>query len=151
MTFLTRRNTMNVTIKTEKTYDIYQIMLKFPMRYADEEGRLNRDHNSYVEDDSDGTPLAAILIDPETGAATNLAGKPIQDGEIYEKTCDENNVCIFYRPAGHFAFTNVYVPWFLSGASAGDCVDIEIKDGKIVGWKLGPKSLSMWIQEQQGQ
>ncbi len=142
---------MNVTIKTEKTYDIYQIMLKFPMRYADEEGRLNRDHNSYVEDDSDGTPLAAILIDPETGAATNLAGKPIQDGEIYEKTCDENNVCIFYRPAGHFAFTNVYVPWFLSGASAGDCVDIEIKDGKIVDWKLGSQSLAVWIGDQQSQ
>ncbi len=141
---------MNVTIRTETTYDIYQIMLKFPMRYADEEGQMNRDHNSYIEDAPDGTPMAAILIDVETGAATNLAGKPIQDGKIYEKTCDENNVCIFYRPAGHFAFTDVYVPWFLPG-QCGDYIDLEIRDGKIVDWEVEHYDLCEWIEERQGQ
>jgi hypothetical protein len=139
---------MNVTIKTEKTYDIYQIMLKFPMRYAEEEGRLNRDHNSYVEDAPDGTPMAAILIDPETGAATNLAGKPIQDGEIYEKTCDENIVLLYYRPAGHFTFVEVYVPCFLPGQCV-DYIELEIKDGKIVDWEIRPVGVEEWIEEQQ--
>jgi hypothetical protein len=141
---------MNVTIKTETTYDIYQIMLKFPMRYADEEGQLNRDHNSFAEFDLGGTPMAAIFIDPETGAVTTNGGRPIQDGKIYEKTCGKNTVLMYYRPAGYLAFTNVYVPCFLPGQCV-DYIDLEIKDGKIVGWKLGPKSLSMWIQEQQGQ